>query len=564
MAHIAIRRCATSFRLGSRRLSRLSCGIGILILAVGTASAQQADVAIDLEPGLWIGTVSVTEVTDAEDRMTTAAGTFEFRVILHVDAKQKVRLLTDVVATLGKADDGTPTELLFADRKIIRRLGSQVRRTGRQTAVRYSAAAYDFDEGEEPGLVADMVAVSRLQAMGTYDDGSPIRLVTAAGRPVRDFDQFRQVYVCRTFWAALRQDGTLLSSATFLDGRNHIRRICGGTGRNIGLIRIDGRIDVLSGPELSFRLENRGGVEDAGIATGHGAAILNTREIFPWGTGFLHALPLAVAPTPPGNRFACTEDGIYVLDVERRLQFRRSATQTGGQDGGDETLPQIPGTPDEISLPIKTIAACEDRVALVTTSGQAWVWDPPNAPFRDTQVPVSDVRCGVNGIIWFNKDGEPLLPLKTPVVSDEFPPSWHTNPEIYEVFSSENPDSWSFAFDSSRGSAGSNGGSPTARSAAAGLIWFEPAGAKAAFRLKLSADHPTHPFRHKFHPDLRNLSDFDLQRDMSFMFTDSQETGSTKMVAGVYNETLTGVRKYPLKTRGSFRLFRVSEASELR
>jgi hypothetical protein len=96
----------------------------------------------------------------------------------------------------------------------------------------------------------------------------------------------------------------------------------------------------------------------------------------------------------------------------------------------------------------------------------------------------------------------------------------------------------------------------------------------------LFPDQPTHPFKHKFHPDHDNLDPtfknrveeaFEISRAFEFDFLPadpgsglpaSPEYGHSE-IAGVYVETVTGLHRFPIRAEGVFRLRRVSTVASL-
>jgi hypothetical protein len=96
--------------------------------------------------------------------------------------------------------------------------------------------------------------------------------------------------------------------------------------------------------------------------------------------------------------------------------------------------------------------------------------------------------------------------------------------------------------------------------------------------LNLPYDHPTNPFKHKYHPDHDNLdARFDKPAVESFATTRAirmefaavppagpavPDFGFNEM-GGVYRETVTGIHKNAIHLSGTFRLSRVSQISEL-
>jgi len=93
--------------------------------------------------------------------------------------------------------------------------------------------------------------------------------------------------------------------------------------------------------------------------------------------------------------------------------------------------------------------------------------------------------------------------------------------------------------------------------------------------IALGPDHPTNPFRHRYHPDHDNLAGdfrtpaaeaYAIQRQIQFelgapdpLSAETQADYGYSELAGVYRETLTGLHQYPIHTRGTFRLRRISE-----
>jgi len=87
-------------------------------------------------------------------------------------------------------------------------------------------------------------------------------------------------------------------------------------------------------------------------------------------------------------------------------------------------------------------------------------------------------------------------------------------------------------------------------------------------RIFLSRDHPTNPYRHKYHPDHR--SGFDIVRQVTIEFDgvpgDPLEDGpgyGVDRLTGVYSETITGLHKIPLKVQGTVELNRVTSVATL-
>jgi len=96
----------------------------------------------------------------------------------------------------------------------------------------------------------------------------------------------------------------------------------------------------------------------------------------------------------------------------------------------------------------------------------------------------------------------------------------------------------------------------------------------------LFPDQPTHPFKHKFHPDHDNLDAtfknkveeaFEVTRSFEFDFLASDpgtgipaspEYGHSE-IAGVYVESVSGLHRFPIRAEGIFRLRRVSTVASL-
>lgn len=99
----------------------------------------------------------------------------------------------------------------------------------------------------------------------------------------------------------------------------------------------------------------------------------------------------------------------------------------------------------------------------------------------------------------------------------------------------------------------------------------------------VSKESPTHPYRHKFHPDHNGLTPefdahladdlppneqelWDINRSISLAFNPAStelRPGGTDTVSGLYTETVTGMHKHPLTATGTFTLQRVSDINSL-
>jgi hypothetical protein len=103
-------------------------------------------------------------------------------------------------------------------------------------------------------------------------------------------------------------------------------------------------------------------------------------------------------------------------------------------------------------------------------------------------------------------------------------------------------------------------------------------GEKLTAALVLPLDHPTNPFKHKYHPDHDNLNPrFDGPAPESFTTTRQIELEPQaappdepavpdygyNVIGGAYRETITGIHKRVIRVSGTFRLSRVSLIPEL-
>lgn len=92
------------------------------------------------------------------------------------------------------------------------------------------------------------------------------------------------------------------------------------------------------------------------------------------------------------------------------------------------------------------------------------------------------------------------------------------------------------------------------------------------------ADHPTNPFKHKYHPDHDNLDPtyrqfvaeaFEINREFTFEFAPSPVDGRPTPgygydeLSGTYQEGITGLHRETIHTRGTFRVQRISPQAEL-
>ncbi|MGV3661366.1 MAG: hypothetical protein ACO1TE_14355 [Prosthecobacter sp.] len=108
-------------------------------------------------------------------------------------------------------------------------------------------------------------------------------------------------------------------------------------------------------------------------------------------------------------------------------------------------------------------------------------------------------------------------------------------------------------------------------------------GGSLSTRLVIAKNSPTHPFRHKYHPDHDGLDPqyqplpagipadqeetWDITRDWQMTFQTEANDGSPSsgydQVSGIFTETLTGMHRLPLRMGGIFELKRVSTVTEL-
>lgn len=103
-------------------------------------------------------------------------------------------------------------------------------------------------------------------------------------------------------------------------------------------------------------------------------------------------------------------------------------------------------------------------------------------------------------------------------------------------------------------------------------------GRRLSGTLTLGPNHPTHPYRHRFHPDHDNLDvrfeefeeeAFPITRRIEFEFDDDAAASGSPpdygygVLGGVYHETIEGIHHRPIRVAGRFRLIRVSDIGEL-
>ncbi len=112
--------------------------------------------------GLWVGEVTLTRVNEVQKAVNGAAEEVSptgkeavLRILLHVDASGKVRLLKDVIVMQTQAQ-GVPLPpakpVLVTDPAQIHHYEGVVKRGGKRVGLRYSTVAYDF-----PGLELSMI-----------------------------------------------------------------------------------------------------------------------------------------------------------------------------------------------------------------------------------------------------------------------------------------------------------------------------------------------------------------------------------------------------------------------
>ena len=94
----------------------------------------------------------------------------------------------------------------------------------------------------------------------------------------------------------------------------------------------------------------------------------------------------------------------------------------------------------------------------------------------------------------------------------------------------------------------------------------------------MDKNHPTNPFRHKFHPDHDNVGPlgpvseaWDITRTMTFTFSATDPSGAnppgygTSVLGGTFTDGFSAgsLHKNPIATSGTFRLKRVSLVAQL-
>lgn len=101
-----------------------------------------------------------------------------------------------------------------------------------------------------------------------------------------------------------------------------------------------------------------------------------------------------------------------------------------------------------------------------------------------------------------------------------------------------------------------------------GLLGGVGPGAACLGRINLSKNHPTNPYRHKYHPDHR--VGFEILRQFTLQFDGApgdpllEAPGyGVDRLTGVYRETVMGLHKVPLKMEGTVQLDRISTVAAL-
>ena len=146
-------------RRGGASVLEINDGAGARLL-IPMAAAALTGAAGELDhTGLWVGTVTVNAVTEAQiparPQFTAPQPTgfeFSFKVLLHVDAAGRTRLLKEVIQMLAPGVGGAaPVPVLITDEKLVPRFLPVTMIGGEPFSHRISTAGYDF-----PGQTLDM------------------------------------------------------------------------------------------------------------------------------------------------------------------------------------------------------------------------------------------------------------------------------------------------------------------------------------------------------------------------------------------------------------------------
>lgn len=155
---LAVRRAEMSGAVGAGILE-INDGAGArLLIAMDAAASFGASGELD-HTGLWVGTVTVNAVTEAQiparPEFTTPQPTgyeFGFKLLLHVDGTGRARLLKEVIQMLAPGVGGAaPMPVLITDEKLVPRFLPVTMIDGEPFSHRISTAGYDF-----PGQTLDM------------------------------------------------------------------------------------------------------------------------------------------------------------------------------------------------------------------------------------------------------------------------------------------------------------------------------------------------------------------------------------------------------------------------
>jgi len=91
-------------------------------------------------------------------------------------------------------------------------------------------------------------------------------------------------------------------------------------------------------------------------------------------------------------------------------------------------------------------------------------------------------------------------------------------------------------------------------------------GDKVEGTLVLGPNHPSNPFRHKYHPDHANTgaSAYEIRREVQIqVVTPPRESGGVVQILANYTETLRGLHRAGLTTQGLVQFTRISNAATL-